>query len=121
MVRRNRVKNLPDERIRSLNSCLISYLLFLFVSSDCLCGRGGHATNHPGNVHFRMMVSKYKDYYMGLSRYGKLQVAAEVVKMWRSQSPAGRFLAMTNPNDRENTAWHDIGKRYTAAALGRMR
>lgn len=78
---------------------------------DCLCGRGGHATNHPGNVQFRMLVSKYKDYYMGLSRYGKLQVAAEVVKLWRSQTPAGRFLAMTDPSNRENTTWHDIGDK----------
>ena len=48
---------------------------------------------------------------MGLSRYGKLQVAAEVVKLWRSQSPAGRFLTMTNPSQRDDTAWHDIGDK----------
>ena len=48
---------------------------------------------------------------MGLSRYGKLQVAAEVVKLWRSQSPAGRFLAMTTPTQRDDTTWHDIGDK----------
>lgn len=77
--------------------------------SDCLGGRGGHATNHPGNVRFRILVSKYKDYYAGLSRFGKLQVAAEVVKLWREQG--GRFLAMTDPSKRENSTWYDIGDK----------
>ena len=58
-----------------------------------------------------MLVNQYKDYYMGLSRYGKLQVAGEVVKLWRNQSPSGRFLAMTDPTKRENTSWHDIGDK----------
>jgi len=78
---------------------------------DCLCGRGGHATNHPGNIQFRLLVNQYKDHYMELSRYGKLQVAVEVVRLWRSQNPPGRFLAMTNPKERENIKWHDIGDK----------
>ncbi|CAB9515284.1 expressed unknown protein [Seminavis robusta] len=78
---------------------------------DCLCGRGGHATNHPGNVQFRMLVNQYKEFYLGLSRCGKLQVAAEVVRLWRAQTPAGRFLAMTDPSQKEQSTWHDIGDK----------
>lgn len=76
---------------------------------DVLCGRGGHAISHSGNVNFRMMVEKFKTKYATVSRYEKAKVIAEVVRMWRSQSPPGRFLIISDPSKGESSKWHDIG------------
>lgn len=76
---------------------------------DVLCGRGGHAISHAGNVSFRMLVEKYRDKYVVSSRYEKAQVTGDIVRMWRAQTPPGRFLIMTDPSKRDSSRWHDIG------------
>lgn len=76
---------------------------------DILCGRGGHAISHAGNVSFRILVEKYRDKYVVSSRYEKAQITGDIVRMWRSQTPPGRFLIMTDPSKRDSSRWHDIG------------
>lgn len=61
---------------------------------DVLCGRGGGTNNHAGNVKFRMMVNgANKLRYLAASKAEKPKVAADVVRLWRSLDPPGRFLA----------------------------
>jgi hypothetical protein len=60
--------------------------------NDIILGRGGGASNHPGNVNFRKLVNRYKTQYLACSKNDKPRVAKLVVKMWRSQWPPGRFL-----------------------------
>ena len=61
--------------------------------NDVLCGRGGAANNHEGNVRFRKMVAEQKRRYLAAGKKEKPQVARDIVKMWRAQDPPGRFLA----------------------------
>jgi len=44
-----------------------------------------------------MLVEQYKTRYSEASRFGKSQVAAEVVAEWRKLQPKGRFLTRTDP------------------------
>jgi hypothetical protein len=60
--------------------------------NDIILGRGGGASNHPGNVNFRKLVNRYKIQYLACSKNDKPRVAKLVVKMWRNQWPPGRFL-----------------------------
>ena len=71
-----------------------------------LCGRGGHATCHPGNLRFRQLMSVYRSRYLGANRNGKSRVAMDALQEWRSQDPPGRFLKKSNMGD-DN--WNDVG------------
>ena len=82
----------------------ISVLSLFFLTNS-----GGHAISHSGNVNFRMMVEKFKAKYSTSSRYEKARVIAEVVRLWRNQSPPGRFLIITDPTQGDASKWHDIG------------
>ena len=61
--------------------------------NDVLCGRGGGANNHEGNIRFRKMVAEQKRRYLTADKRDKPQVARDIVQMWREQDPPGRFLA----------------------------
>ena len=60
--------------------------------NDIILGRGGWSSNHQGNVNFRKLVSRYKIQYLACGKNDKPWVSKLVVKMWRNQSPPGRFL-----------------------------
>lgn len=82
-----------------------------------LCGRGGNATLHPGNVQFRILVDTYKEKYASASRCQKSKVANEVVDKWRSRRGpkndlvGGRFLTLTDPSNKQTSLWHDVGNK----------
>ena len=92
-------------------------LLLLIVSLtslthvDVICGRGGHVISHPGNVKFRALVEQFKAGYVQASRYAKAEITADVVRLWRTQTPPGRFLIMTYPAKGDASTWHDIGDK----------
>ena len=65
--------------------------------NDVLCGRGGGANNHEGNIRFRKMVAEQKRRYLTADKRDKPQVARDIVQMWREQDPPGRFLAQDKP------------------------
>uniref|UniRef100_A0A7S2JRE5 DUF6824 domain-containing protein n=1 Tax=Leptocylindrus danicus TaxID=163516 RepID=A0A7S2JRE5_9STRA len=73
---------------------------------DVLCGRGGGAQNHPGNVEYRALVAKNKKLYVILGKRDKNLLVDAIIKAVRSQNPPGRFLARDTAND----TWYDIGK-----------
>mmetsp|Transcript_21550 Transcript_21550/g.31904 ORF Transcript_21550/g.31904 Transcript_21550/m.31904 type:complete len:347 (-) Transcript_21550:655-1695(-) len=78
-----------------------------FGNHDMLLGRGGVSNNHPGNVHFRQIVEDHKEAYKAIPRHRKTQMAKDIVRKWRDQSPPGRFLKkMDNGN---GWYWYDVG------------
>lgn len=60
--------------------------------NDVLCGRGGHAIRHPGNIRFRMVVDHNKALYQTCGKDRKGFVAQSVVEAIYRQEPPGRFL-----------------------------
>lgn len=73
--------------------------------ADVLCGRGSRVNNHPGNVHFRQFVSRYKDLYLREHRrkVEKAHICAFLVDQLRTSTGA-RFLKFTSDN-----TWEEIG------------
>lgn len=59
---------------------------------DVLSGRGGKTNSHPGNINFRSLVARYKERYIISSKIHKPDVGREVVRVWQSLIPRGRFL-----------------------------
>merc|ERR1712176_632126 len=74
---------------------------------DVLYGRGGGTNHHPGNKRYRKMVEERKLDYVNSKRLDKPLVALEIIKVWRSQEPPGRFLKM---NEKTGT-WNDVGDK----------
>lgn len=64
-----------------------------------------------------MLVNQYKVRYASSSRVDKPKVAQELVNMWRSLTPPGRFLARCDAEDDEEEedcdyttgTWRDVG------------
>jgi hypothetical protein len=88
------------------------------TAHDVLCGRGGGTNNHPGNVKFRQTINEHKLRYLAASKVEKPKVAREVVDIWRSLDPPGRFLARKDDSKRgpgsvkaEGNVWYDIGDK----------
>lgn len=71
---------------------------------DVLCGRGGGTNNHPGNRHFREVVSAYQPQYITSKKRDKKFIAAKVVEIIRESG--GRFLQKIN-----DVQWIDIGDK----------
>ena len=77
---------------------------------DVLCGRGGHAMAHPGNLKYRTLIDSCKPRYDEATKFERSQLAANIVTMWRSQTPTGRFLTKTDPL-KADSLWEDIGNK----------
>lgn len=82
---------------------------------DVLLGRGGGTNNHKGNVKFRKLVLEHKMRYFACSKVDKPKVAREVVAIWRSLTPPGRFLARKDESKRgpgsvhsRDNLWHEV-------------
>ena len=72
---------------------------------DVLCGRGSRVNNHPGNVQFRQLVSKYKDMYLQENRrkVEKAHICAHIIDTLRATTGA-KFLKQS-----ANNQWEEIG------------
>ena len=65
--------------------------------------------DHSGNCLFRRLVHDYKRLYRSsLETEDREVVVAEVVRIWRSREPPGRFLESTHPTT-SKFPLHDIG------------
>lgn len=85
---------------------------------DVLCGRGGKANNHPGNVRFRELVKQKKPTYVALRfKREKGLISEGIVNEIKRLDPPGRFLIY----DGKVKQWLEISerkaKRKTAQAL----
>ena len=72
-------------------------------------GRGGNTNYHIGNHRFRVLADEYRRIYRSSNRKEKAAVVKEVVDLWRSRDPPGRFLTKTNPELGDDSLWHDVG------------
>ena len=77
-------------------------------STDDKCFSYRHDGQHEQR--FRQLSEDYADLYQSSrSEEEKLIVVTEVVRIWRSQEPVGRFLVRTEPKRGEKSPYHDIG------------
>mmetsp|Transcript_135373 Transcript_135373/g.201328 ORF Transcript_135373/g.201328 Transcript_135373/m.201328 type:complete len:316 (+) Transcript_135373:40-987(+) len=61
--------------------------------NDVLCGRGGAANSHIGNMRFRNFLDKHRDQYHNSTKSDKTHIAIQLVLHIQTQvSPPGRFL-----------------------------
>jgi hypothetical protein len=72
---------------------------------------GGGTNNHIGNIRFRQLVNEHKLRYLAASKVDKPKVAMEVVQVWRSLDPPGRYLTKTDASQGDNSLWHDVGDK----------
>merc|ERR1712232_170184 len=86
-------------------------------ANDVLCGRGGVANQHVGNIAWRMMVAENQHAYLILSRREKTKMSTRIVNEIRNQDPPGRFLK----RNADTGLWFDIGdkeaRKKTSQAL----
>jgi hypothetical protein len=75
--------------------------------NDVMYGRGGGTNHHPGNKQYRKMVEDRKLEYVNCKRLDKPLVALEIIRVWRSQIPPGRFLKL----DEKTGLWNDVGDK----------
>lgn len=75
--------------------------------NDVMYGRGGGTNHHPGNKRYRKMVEDRKLEYVNSKRLDKPLVALEIIRLWRAQTPPGRFLKL----DEKTGLWHDVGDK----------
>lgn len=78
---------------------------------DVLCGRGGHTIHWSGNIKFRALVEQHRQRYHSASRVEKGRVVAEVVQIWRTMAPPGRFLTPKDPKLGDASTFVDIGDK----------
>jgi len=75
---------------------------------DVMLGRGGEANHHPGNTKFRALVSVLKPRYKNACNQEKANIARQLVTLWRTMNPPGRFLTRTQPGVL-SSCWYDVG------------
>ncbi|OEU18115.1 hypothetical protein FRACYDRAFT_154352, partial [Fragilariopsis cylindrus CCMP1102] len=73
--------------------------------SDVVCGRGGAALKHPGNLTYRGLVDLNKGPYISCPRREKIEISRSIVAAIREQR--GRFLEQ----DATTGVWIDIGDK----------
>lgn len=78
------------------------------TKNDVLCGRsgfGGIKFRHEGNMHFRFLIEKNKEYYAyNASNQAKRNIASIVINHIRKLDPPGRFLT----DDQRTGDWEEI-------------
>lgn len=79
--------------------------------NDVMCGRGGGTNNHIGNIRFRQLVNGHKLRYLAATKSEKPMVSREVVTIWRSLVPPGRFLKQQTSADGKSGLWSDVGDK----------
>lgn len=68
-------------------------------------------TTITGNIKFRALVEQHRARYHSASRVEKGRVVAEVVQIWRSMAPPGRFLTPKDPKLGDASTFVDIGDK----------
>ena len=82
-----------------------SHKVFEPHAHDVLCGRGGFANKHPGNIIFRRLVAANTERYRSCMVDHKLLLSRSIVEVIRNQTPPGRFLMRLQ----ESNVWMHVG------------
>lgn len=82
---------------------------------DVICGRGGKANTHPGNISFREEAKKLREWYESSSKSEKFTISAMLVDLVRERG--GRFLKR---DDKQKGNWleadaNDVRKKASQA------
>ena len=78
---------------------------------DIICGRGGLANIHIGNLNYRELVESCKLLYAANAKPRKVIVSKSIVKAIYSQSPPGRFLE----KDKQRNEWKVLDEKKAIA------
>lgn len=83
--------------------------------ADVICGRGGKANTHPGNISFREEAKKLRSWYESSSKSEKFTISAMLVDLVRERG--GRFLKR---DDKKTGNWleadaNDVRKKASQA------
>lgn len=68
--------------------------------NDVICGRGGPAVTHIGNLNYRALVERTKLLYVACPKSHKKYVSKSIIRAIKSQNPPGRFLEKDNATGR---------------------
>lgn len=78
---------------------------------DIICGRGGYANIHIGNLNYRELVEHNKLLYVANAKSRKVIVSKSIVKAIYSQNPPGRFLE----KDKHRNQWIVLDEKRAIA------
>eukprot|EP00579_Thalassiosira_antarctica_P019051 CAMPEP_0201962964 /NCGR_PEP_ID=MMETSP0904-20121228/8980_1 /ASSEMBLY_ACC=CAM_ASM_000553 /TAXON_ID=420261 /ORGANISM="Thalassiosira antarctica, Strain CCMP982" /LENGTH=445 /DNA_ID=CAMNT_0048509473 /DNA_START=113 /DNA_END=1450 /DNA_ORIENTATION=+ len=85
---------------------------------DVLLGRGVATNRHPGNQHYRSIISQHADVYLTSTKKQKMSISRSIVnKIHTELNPPGKFLE----KKAETGLWHEVDNKRalekTAQAL----
>lgn len=75
---------------------------------DILCGRGGQANYHIGNLNYRALVDLNKPLYAACQKRHKQVISKSIVATIARQEPPGRFLEQ----DGKSGLWYEIENKW---------
>jgi len=75
---------------------------------DILCGRGGQANYHIGNLNYRALVDLNKSLYSVCQKKHKQLISKSIVATIARQDPPGRFLEQ----DGKSGLWYEIEEKW---------
>ena len=83
--------------------------------NDVICGRGGKANTHPGNISFREEAKKLRSWYESSSKSEKFTISSFLVDIVRERG--GRFLKRDteNPGQWLECDGNDVRKKASQA------
>jgi len=74
---------------------------------DVLCGRGGEANNHRGNIRYRALVKQHQNAYLQTkSKKEKALISHSIISTIHSNTPPGRFLKKS-----VDGLWHEVDEK----------
>lgn len=108
--------NIPENH--SSDSSTNKHEIGLFPrENDVICGRGKHVFNHPGNIHFMILIKDYQNHYGDCPKSLKSAFANSIYARIRELNPPGRFLKLSSRNKEENE-WEEMDEK---AAIMKIR
>lgn len=118
MTKFARARDCEPYVIRLTSDLLCNMCAHSELTHNCTCTLkhlekyiGGGTNNHIGNIRFRQLVNEHKLRYLAASKVDKPRVAMEVVHLWRSLDPPGRYLTKTDASQGDDSLWHDVGDK----------
>jgi hypothetical protein len=88
---------------------------------DIICGRGGKANSHIGNLNYRELVERTKPLYLSTQRRYRRFISLSIVKAIASQNPPGRFLRRIDRSKKWISLSEKEAERKTSQALREKR
>ena len=113
--RHSPVQNVPLSPVSSTSSYYLSNCTTDLTPNDVICGRGGKANSHPGNISFRSEALKLRSWYESSSKSEKYTISNMLVDYVKERG--GRFLKRDaeNPGQWLECDGNDVRKKASQA------